>query len=100
MDARVIVVIFVLVVSGYSSVRDQHTAALSEAGTTLPESSSRPLLAKTAHSRNLAHASLETAVSILRRPLISDGFEDFYPQLLVLLWSVIGVPLPIQMWTS
>ena len=28
----------------------------------LPESSSRPLLAKMAHSRNLAHASLETAV--------------------------------------
>ena len=28
----------------------------------LPESSSRPLPAKMAHSRNLAHASLETAV--------------------------------------
>ena len=38
------------------------TAALSEARTTLPESSSRPLPAKTAHSRNLALASLETAV--------------------------------------
>ena len=38
------------------------TAALSEARTTLPESSCRPLPAKMAHSRNLAHASLETAV--------------------------------------
>ena len=28
----------------------------------LPENSSRPLPAKTAHSHNLAHASLETAV--------------------------------------
>ena len=40
----------------------QSTAALSEARTMLPESSSRPLPAKMAHSRNLAHASLETAV--------------------------------------
>ena len=31
----------------------------------LPESSSRPLPAKMAHSRNLAHASLETAVCIV-----------------------------------
>ena len=39
------------------------TGTLSEARTTLPESSSRPLPAKTApHSRNLALASLETAV--------------------------------------
>ena len=38
------------------------TAALSEARTTLPESSSRPKPAKTAHSRNSAHASLKTAV--------------------------------------
>ena len=42
-----------------------HTAALSEARTMLPESSSRPLPAKMAHSRNLAHAPLETAVSII-----------------------------------
>ena len=40
------------------------TAALSEARTTLPESSSWPLLAKTAHSHNLALASLKTAVSV------------------------------------
>ena len=38
------------------------TGALSEARTTLPESSSQPLLAKTANSRNLALASLKTAV--------------------------------------
>ena len=38
------------------------TAVLREAWTTLPESSSRPLLATLAQSRNLAHASLETAV--------------------------------------
>ena len=38
------------------------TAVLSEAWTTLPETSSQPLLATLAHSRNLAHASLETAV--------------------------------------
>ena len=31
----------------------------------LPESSSLPKPAKTAHSRNLAHASLETAVHYL-----------------------------------
>ena len=45
------------------------TAALSEASTTLPESSSRPLPAKMAHSRNLAHASLETAVFVPAVPL-------------------------------
>ena len=38
------------------------TAVLREAWTTLPESSSRPLPATLAQSRNLAHASLETAV--------------------------------------
>ena len=38
------------------------TAALSEARTTLPERNSRPLPAKMAHSRNLAHASLEIPV--------------------------------------
>ena len=48
-----------------------NTAALSEARTTLPESSSRPLPAKMAHARNLAHASLETAVIPERR----ENFE-------------------------
>ena len=43
---------------------DIHKGALSEARTTLPENSSQPLPAKTAHSRNLALASLETAVEI------------------------------------
>ena len=38
------------------------TAVLREAWATLPESSSRPLPATLAQSRNLAHASLETAV--------------------------------------
>ena len=42
--------------------REIYTAALSEARATLPESSSRPLPAKTAHSRNFAYAALETAV--------------------------------------
>ena len=37
-------------------------AVLREAWATLPESSSRPLPATLAQSRNLAHASLETAV--------------------------------------
>ena len=36
-----------------------------EAWATLPESSSRPLPAALAQSRNLAHASLETAVHLL-----------------------------------
>ena len=50
-----------------------HTAALSEARTTLPESSSRPLPAKrAAHSRNVAHASLETAVHIFGMPQWED----------------------------
>ena len=39
------------------------TAVLREAWARLPESSSRPLQATLAQSRNLAHASLETAVS-------------------------------------
>ena len=38
------------------------TAVSREAWATLPESSSRPLPATLAQSRNLAHASLETAV--------------------------------------
>ena len=38
------------------------TAVLREAWATLPESSSQPLPATLAQSRNLAHASLETAV--------------------------------------
>ena len=38
------------------------TAVLREAWATLTESSSRPLPATLAQSRNLAHASLETAV--------------------------------------
>ena len=37
----------------------------------LPESSSQPLPAKMAHSRNLAHALLETAV-------IDDRVEDIF----------------------
>ena len=44
-----------------------NTAALSEARTTLPESSSWPLPANMAHSRNLAHASPETAVISLHQ---------------------------------
>ena len=39
-----------------------NTAVLREAWSTLPESSSRPLPATLAQSRNLAHASLKTAV--------------------------------------
>ena len=39
-----------------------HTVVLREAWATLPESSSRPLPATLAQSRNLAHASLKTAV--------------------------------------
>ena len=39
-----------------------YTAVLREAWATLPESSSRPLPATLAQSRNLAHASLKTAV--------------------------------------
>ena len=42
----------------------EYTAVLREAWATLPESSSRPLLATLAQSRNLAHASLETAVPV------------------------------------
>ena len=38
-----------------------HTAVSREAWATLPESSSRPLPATLAQTRNLAHASLETA---------------------------------------
>ena len=38
------------------------TVVLREAWATLPESSSRPLPATLAQSRNLAHASLKTAV--------------------------------------
>ena len=40
------------------------TAVLREAWATLPESSSRPLQATLAQSRNLAHASLKTAVQV------------------------------------
>ena len=40
-----------------------NTAVLREAWAMLPESSSRPLLATLAQSRNLAHASLKTAVA-------------------------------------
>ena len=39
-----------------------YTAVLTEAWAMLPESSSQPLPATLAQSRNLAHASLETAV--------------------------------------
>ena len=39
-----------------------YTAVSREAWAMLPESSSRPLSATLAQSRNLAHASLETAV--------------------------------------
>ena len=44
------------------NVSCQYTAVLREAWATLPESSSRPLPATLAQSRNLAHASLKTAV--------------------------------------
>ena len=46
----------------YVEVADISTAILREAWATLPESSSRPLPATLAQSRNLAHASLGTAV--------------------------------------
>ena len=45
------------------------TAVLREAWVTLPESSSRPLLATLAQTHNLAHASLETAVYVSGLPL-------------------------------
>ena len=49
--------------SSYDSYHDAQSAAvLREAWATLPESSSRPLAATLAQSRNLAHASLVTAV--------------------------------------
>ena len=46
------------------------TAVSREAWATLPETSSRPLPATLAQSRNLAHASLETAVHPTLRFLI------------------------------
>ena len=46
------------------NVSCQYTAVLREAWATLPESSSRPLPATLAQSRNLAHASLKTAVCL------------------------------------
>ena len=49
------------VAEGASWLRDT-TAVLREARATLPESSSRPLPATLAQSRNLAHASLKTTV--------------------------------------
>ena len=45
-----------------------HTTVLREAWATLPESSSRPLPATLAQSRNLAHASLETLYMKNDRP--------------------------------
>ena len=52
------------VCSVVSKIRNDQllTAVLREAWATLPESSSRPLPATLAQSRNLAHASLKTAV--------------------------------------
>ena len=46
-------------------LQQENTAVLREAWATLPESSNRPLPATPAQSRNLAHASLETAVYLL-----------------------------------
>ena len=46
------------------AISPTYTAVLREAWATLPKSSSRPLPASLAQSRNLAHASLETAVCI------------------------------------
>jgi len=50
------------------------TAVLREAWATLPESSSRPLPATLAQSRNLAHASLETAVHGVNTILVNNTF--------------------------
>ena len=50
-----------------------HTAVLREAWATLPESSSRPLPATLAQSRNLAHASLKTAVCHVRQDIFHIG---------------------------
>ena len=49
------------------NLREACTAVLREAWTRLPESSSRPLPAILAQTRNLAHASLETAVIALKK---------------------------------
>ena len=55
------------------------TAVLREAWATLPESSSRPLPATLAQSRNLAHASLETAVAEpLYRSFLSEPFISLF----------------------
>ena len=58
------------------------TAVLREAWTTLPESSSRPLPATLAQSRNLAHASLKTAVFVLKNRGVATSvlrrFDEFY----------------------
>ena len=48
--------------TGNCIFKEVHTAVSREAWAALPESSSRPLPATLAQSRNLAHASLETAV--------------------------------------
>ena len=70
-------------------LRPLPTAVLSEARTTLPESSSRPLPAKMAHSRNLAHASLETAVQVYSIVHVFSGNPN--SPLLIELLSVISL---------
>ena len=52
-------------------IQECYTAILIEAWATLPESSSWPLPATMAQTRNLAHASLETAVLLISGVLVS-----------------------------
>ena len=72
-----------------------HTAVLREAWSMLPESSSLPLPAILAQSRNLAHASLETAVdarsdtafAFRSRIFSSCGFSSPRRRGLVINWA-------------
>ena len=56
--------------------READTAVSREAWTMLPESSSWPLMATLAKSRNLAHASLKTAVAKSGPPLAKFIFDS------------------------
>ena len=56
------ILILLLFCVGPAYVYARLTAVSREAWATLPESSSQPLPATLAQTRNLAHASLETAV--------------------------------------
>ena len=63
---------FVVMSANFMALCPSCTAVSREAWATMPESSSRPLLATLAQSRTLAHASLETTVDSdsVRKPLI------------------------------